>query len=553
MRNTVSRRSALKIAGATALGALAVGALPGCAPSASQTGTDNEGQDDGSNAYEGMDVEQMDAYAVVVGAGASGLLAAYTLAKAGKNPVVIDKGASSMGSNFSMLSGPAAVDDAWHAQAGVTITTALNVYDHMTTYAKGSVNTKLIRNLLAESPEAIQDMMDAGLTFYTYMEYTGDDRYADDITWAPVLNITQEGEDRIAPMVSAIEAMGAQFIYNCEGTEVMVEDGKVCGVRAVRDRNTLLEIKTPAVFLGTGGYGASEEMVKEMFDGVPLVNMGTPNNSGDGIRMAMAAGAVKEPFVGIVSNEICGSNVKHGSAMYDENWNLNNENLAFAIYGGLVVDGTGERFMNEEGMAFDPLVYSGQAGMAVGKYYVLVDGEYYENCTTQGVYSYLGSPEEWNFGREMFYPVLSSAPSQFDAAVSEGWAVKGDTIAEVAAAFGLTNLEQTVANYNEMCAAGVDTEFGKNPIFLTPIKEGKGYYLFEYNAAFWCTLGGIRTNANLVALDGNNEEIPGLYIGGVNMGSAFCRPYYDIKGSACGLSVASGVLGGKNMIAYIEG
>ena len=90
-------------------------------------------------------------------------------------------------------------------------------------------------------------------------------------------------------------------------------------------------------------------------------------------------------------------------------------------------------------------------------------------------------------------------------------------------------------------------------MFLTPIKEDCGYYLFEYNSAYWTTLGGIRTNDHLVALNEDGEPIPGLYIGGVNMGSAFCRPYYDIKGAACGLSMSSGVLGAKEMMSHIDG
>ena len=87
------------------------------------------------------------------------------------------------------------------------------------------------------------------------------------------------------------------FIYNCEATEVVLEDGVVAGVKAIRDNNTVLSIATKAVFLATGGFGASEEMIHDRFLGVPLVNMGTPTNSGDGIRMAEAAGAVCENSV----------------------------------------------------------------------------------------------------------------------------------------------------------------------------------------------------------------------------------------------------------------
>ena len=549
----LSRRNLLKLAGAGMMGATAAGFLAGCGPVPSESksvGASAEGAS--GHDYSGLEVQQSEAYAVVAGGGAAGLMAAYKLAKEGKKPLVIEKGASCASSNFAKLSGPAACDTTVQAASGITLATKLNVYNQLTTWAKGSVNTKLISNLLDYSSEAVQDLLDMGLTFYTYVDYTGDPKYANDIKWAPLHNFTQEGEERIAPVVAAIEDLGGSFIYNCEATEVIMEGGKVAGIRAIEGGKVLHEISTPAVFLATGGFGGSEEMVKDLFKGIPVCNMGTPNNTGDGIRMAHEVGAVSEEFAGLVGNEICGSNVKHGNAMYDENWNLNNENLAFAIYGGLVLDKTGERFMNEELLAVDPLVYSGQAGLAQGKYYVLVDGEYYDACTEEGVYSYLGEPD-WDFGREMFYPVLSAAPGQFEAAVSEGWAAKGDTIAEVAEVFGLDHLEETVAAYNALCQAGKDTQFGKDPMFLTPIKEGKGYYLFEYNAAYWTTLGGVRTNDHLIALTGDNEPIEGLYIGGVNMGSAFCRPYYDIKGAACGLSIASGVMAATEMISYIEG
>ncbi|MZG29170.1 succinate dehydrogenase, partial [Adlercreutzia equolifaciens] len=66
--------------------------------------------------------------------------------------------------------------------------------------------------------------------------------------------------------------------------------------------------------------------------------------------------------------------------------------------------------------------------------------------------------------------MLSHAPEQFEAAVSEGWAVKGDTSAECAEAFGLTNLEETVKRYNEFCQSKEDADFGKDPMVLTEIK-----------------------------------------------------------------------------------
>ena len=222
MENTMqlSRRGLFKLAGAGTLGVIGAGALVGCAPSAS-TGTNlsETGAEVNQHDYSNYETKEMEAYAVVAGGGAAGLLAAYTLAKAGKKPLILEKGASCASSNFARLSGPAACETAVQEASGITLATKLNVYNQLTTWAKGSVNTKLIRNLLEHSSEAVQDMLDAGLSFYTYVDYTGDPKYADDIKWAPLHNFTEEGEERINPIVEAIESMGGTFIYNCEAVE----------------------------------------------------------------------------------------------------------------------------------------------------------------------------------------------------------------------------------------------------------------------------------------------------------------------------------------------
>lgn len=87
MENTMqlSRRGLFKLAGAGTLGVIGAGALAGCAPSAS-TGTNlsETGAEVNQHDYSNYETKEMEAYAVVAGGGAAGLLAAYTLAKAGK-------------------------------------------------------------------------------------------------------------------------------------------------------------------------------------------------------------------------------------------------------------------------------------------------------------------------------------------------------------------------------------------------------------------------------------------------------------------------------------
>ena len=86
----------------------------------------------------------------------------------------------------------------------------------------------------------------------------------------------------------------------------------------------------------------------------------------------------------------------------------------------------------------------------------------------------------------------------------------------------------------------------------TVLPDSGGSYVDHILSEGEATIGGIRTNDRLTALDADNKPIGGLFIGGLNMGSAFCRPYYDIPGTACGLSIASGVTGAKEIIQYLE-
>ncbi|MGN1062934.1 MAG: succinate dehydrogenase, partial [Alphaproteobacteria bacterium] len=158
------------------------------------------------------------------------------------------------------------------------------------------------------------------------------------------------------------------------------------------------------------------------------------------------------------------------------------------MYGGLYVDRDGDRFINEKRVADFPLALGGEAVLRQGKVYAVVDSATYEACATEGIYSYMGQPENWKSGTGLWVPVVSKGKEQLQSAIDEGWAYTADTLAECAEYFGLENLEATVAEYNEMCANGEDTLFGKAPNFMRAIGEGP-YYVFEYEPGAWSTFG----------------------------------------------------------------
>ena len=88
---------------------------------------------------------------------------------------------------------------------------------------------------------------------------------------------------------------------------------------------------------------------------------------------------------------------------------------------------------------------------------------------------------------------------------------------------------------------------------LQPI-EGEGpYYLFEYNPSAFNTFDGCRTDHLTRALTSAYDVIEGLYIAGVENGSLYSSPYYDVGGTCSGLALASGRLAGQEMAKYVKG
>jgi fumarate reductase flavoprotein subunit len=188
-----------------------------------------------------------------------------------------------------------------------------------------------------------------------------------------------------------------------------------------------------------------------------------------------------------------------------------------------------------------------------GKAYCIMDSDYYEAVKNEGIYAYLGSHAEWVAGAEADYykTTPENAEAHLEQAIEEGWAVKADSLAEIAEAFGLTHLEETVEAYNGYCESGKDEEFYKSATFLKPVKTAP-FYAFEYVPSAWGTNGGAKVDASLRALDGENKPIEGLFVAGVDAGSMYTMPYYDNPGSSVGLAVGSGVLAAKEILAFLE-
>ena len=151
------------------MGALAAGAgLAGCLAAAegdrrSGRGRNRKpGRQSGQTAIprvEGSQTKECDV--CVVGAGATGLMAALKLAEAGKKVIVVEKAPSAAMSNFAMCGGPAACETKLQEQEGQTVTLD-TLFGYMYDFSRASVNGALLRNCLAGTSEALNSMIDLG-------------------------------------------------------------------------------------------------------------------------------------------------------------------------------------------------------------------------------------------------------------------------------------------------------------------------------------------------------------------------------------------------------
>ncbi len=313
---------------------------------------------------------------------------------------------------------------------------------------------------------------------------------------------------------------------------VLDGDGAVVGVRAERDGAPFLVRARKAVVIASGGFEWNRELVGAFLRGPMTAPTSTPENEGDGLLMAMGAGAALGnmseawwiPALRVPGDELRGQPYAR-LVLRERTWPRS-----------IIVNRKGRRFMNEAANynavghafhTFDP----GRFAFDNLPAWLIVDGGY--GATIAG------------------HPVGPDAPD---------WIRRADTLAALAAEIGVdaAALEETVARFNDGAARGADPEFHRGesaydsyngdrrqpPPFTTlgPLDQPP-YYAVEIESGALGTKGGPRTNAKAQALRATGGVIPGLYAAGNAMAG--------VTGMAYG--GAGGTLGPGMAFAYLAG
>ena len=541
----ISRRDFLNGSLAAAASAAALG-LTGIAPAFADEGAQKELL---------IPDALYEADAVVIGAGAAGLMAAMELAAAGKATILLEKGPTVAVSNGSQAGGPALAETRVQAAEDATVSVQ-TLYDCEYGFSRGTVNGSLLRKCTEQGDRVVGNFMDNGVNMGLRIDSYGMGFRARH-NFANLEGTQLRGLDRFGPLIEKFEADGGLLLCNREAVRLIKEGDAVTGVYVKNNEDKYVEqFNAKAVLIATGGYAGNEEMLKKFYGDITVWPLCNTLSTGQGYDMVIEAGGIADRNWALCCNEFGGANHKIPGIMGGQMRSASPA-LEPALYGGLIVNRNGDRFMNEQYLSDRPLALGGEMALREGLYYAVLDQEMMDAVATVGIRGYYGDPEEWYVGSHgsVFYKnganvVRDDLPGSVDAAVEQGWGAKG-TLAECAKVFGMKNLEATVEAYNALCEAGEDTQYYKAPYLLHKL-SGDTYYVFEYEPSIWSTFGGVKTDDYCRALASDQSVIKGLYVAGVDNGSLYCSPYYENEGASLGIAYTSGIVAADCMIDFLN-
>lgn len=342
------------------------------------------------------------------------------------------------------------------------------------------------------------------------------------------------------------EDLGMRIDFRTKAEQLIREDdntGRVSAVVCSREDGSYVRYNgAKAIVLATGDFSANRDMMyryapayapyiaDDVYDGETDYDAGFRYGGlfkGDGQRMGLWVGAAWQK---VFPNCVMGGFFGPGP-----------RNL-YSNFLGLLVNRNGERFMNED--CLSPCAGMNNYGQPGRTVFALWDSQYPKYETVSG--SWNNDSRHEGDEDEIYQAVIDS----WEADVESGAMVKGDTIEEVIEALGLpAETAQTVARYNELVAAGSDTDFYKAAEHLHPIDQGPFYGQASSGEApvFLTVLGGLNTDANLRVCDADDNPIPGLYNVGTMVGDMWATNYtFMVEGGNYGANcITFGYLTGK--------
>jgi hypothetical protein len=331
---------------------------------------------------------------------------------------------------------------------------------------------------------------------------------------------------------------------------VQTANGEVLGIIAERNGKEYSVRGKRATVLSSGGYEFNERLKLNSLFANPRHFYGTDSNTGDGLLMAMAAGA----------------------DLWHMNWTSQHYGFAYKNFpvgmafdtmlkaSFMVVDQYGKRFFNDS--------YNGHSSYLYFCYYDPLKGVYPRlpaYLIFDETMRLMGAPLSSSVGVGGGIVGAKTAKYKYvwskdqSAEIEKGWIMKADTIEDLVKAINARQgpndisdyrssvkmdpaaLVASVNTFNGYAAQHSDPEFGRRS--LAPIQKGP-FYATEVWPCGPNTQGGPRFNANGQVVDPFGTPIPRLYKCG-ELGSIYGERYPGGGGNITEL-LAFGRIVGQN-------
>ena len=512
---------------------------------------------------------------LVIGMGGSGTYAAMSAAENGAQVLAIDKMARYGGTtgltSEVMAINPPRIQEEYNNGENYVDTDAMK--EAWLAYTEGDAKESMIDKIIYGSGEAIDWLHyehDFDFDYVPKVGFTPADVYAVKYQFLPNTVGANKAyiERYFDGIVKDFVEAGGEYMLETEAYELIVEDGKVVGAKAVDLVNgTQYTIYADSVVLATGGFAGNAEMEEEYLSDEYFELKGDwkcyglTSNDGKMVAAALDIGAGTynigmPPMVhnagtisflaGYETNLVEGQvGMRTGRPLV---WSSGDIPLDMVIAANsLSVNKHGERFTNEEQVA---MLNSWIAGP---RFYSIWSSEQIDGIRDEGFKFTPSGPATIYLGYQGAIPAGIPQPNAYDVledAISQGIACKADTIEELAELLGMEpeTLKATVDTYNAACESGEDAEFGKNPDYLDAIGAGP-YYAIA--GAPWCysTTAALDINDDFQVLQADHETpIEGLYAIGTDAAGGLYsekKAYVTFGGAANGWALTSGYQCGK--------
>ena len=215
-----------------------------------------------------------------------GLMAAIWAKDAGVESMILEKAPALFGSATSICGGGWVVGGGTSTQKAQGIDdTPEEFYDYLMTHSKVPSDPEMVRTFIEESRKVYEWVVGLGVECVSLAAYWGMKKPR--CHWTDTVKTIQllEQECKNKDIEILFETPATRLITNSEG--------RVVGAEASSYGETVYVKARKGVVLGTGGFSANPEMLYD-FHGPAVAKMmpvGSPNDTGDGYKMAMALGA----------------------------------------------------------------------------------------------------------------------------------------------------------------------------------------------------------------------------------------------------------------------